>query len=80
MDQNSEIDEIKDMLVECGVDPEDFDILYDAPIVLNSLMYPEHGMACCAAINKKTGLIMLLAFKMDKTNLMEAKEENLIIQ
>lgn len=79
MDQNTSLSEIEAMLRECGVDPDDFDILYDAPVVLTSLVNPEHGMACCAAINKKTGLIMLFAFKMQKT-VVEAENKSLIIQ
>ena len=80
MDHNTKLEEIEAMLRECGVDPDDFDILHDAPIVLTSLINPEHGMACCAAINKKTGLIMLLAFKMQLVEASALESKSLIIQ
>lgn len=79
MDQNTNLSEMEDMVRKCGVDPDDFDILYDSPVVLTSLLNPEHGMACCVAINKKTGLIMLFAFKMKETVVTE-ENKSLIIQ
>lgn len=66
-------DKIKASLEIAGVDPEGFDILDQDPVVLPSLINPEGGMACFAAVSKVNGMVLLFAFKTDK------QEENSII-